>query len=230
MTGPRAATLAGGLDLLERSLHYTRSALAEVGPGDLRRPTPCAGWSLGDLLAHMEDSLDTFTEAATGRVDLAPATTGLVPGPRVDRLQAKACALLGAWRLSARDDRSACSGAGLDGPGGATVGGLALGAGLLVAMAALEVTVHGWDVGWSLSPARPVPEPLAESLLEVAHVLVGPEDRVTRFAAPVAVPVGAPASARLVGFLGRAPDHQPPSGGRLGKIPAERPSRVPRDS
>jgi uncharacterized protein (TIGR03086 family) len=46
------------MDSHRRELHRTALDLASeyvmaVGPPDLDRPTPCAGWTLGDLLAHM---------------------------------------------------------------------------------------------------------------------------------------------------------------------------------
>ena len=50
-------TLGGSVGLLDRAIAYTCGQLASVEPGMLGRPTPCAGWSLGDLLAHMEDAL-----------------------------------------------------------------------------------------------------------------------------------------------------------------------------
>jgi uncharacterized protein (TIGR03086 family) len=55
-----------------RSLH--RRALAEAGSfvgrvstGDLGRPTPCAGWDLGQLLAHVVGQNLGFTAAVTDR-------------------------------------------------------------------------------------------------------------------------------------------------------------------
>ena len=86
--------LTGAVELLDRALGYTRVVLAGVPGADLDRRTPCRDWNLGQLLAHMDDALDAFTEAAGGAVDV-PAR-GWSP-LRVDRLQEKACALLGAW-------------------------------------------------------------------------------------------------------------------------------------
>ena len=59
---------ARAVELLERALGYTRVVLADVAEPMLGRPTPCAGWTLGELLRHMEDALDAFAEAAAGRV------------------------------------------------------------------------------------------------------------------------------------------------------------------
>ena len=81
-----SGALDGAVELLDRSLAYTRVALADVRPELIGRPTPCAGWDLGRLLAHMEDALDAFTEAAAGRVEVAP----LPPlESRVDALREK---------------------------------------------------------------------------------------------------------------------------------------------
>jgi uncharacterized protein (TIGR03086 family) len=40
--------------------------VALVNDVDLTRPTPCAGWTLGDLLAHMTVQHDGFAAAAAG--------------------------------------------------------------------------------------------------------------------------------------------------------------------
>src|SRR4029078_11359198 len=106
--------------------------LAAVRPDQLERPTPCAGWTLGHLLAHMEDALDAFTEAAAGRVEgerVPPTTT------RVDARREKACALLGAW-MAARPASERVE-----------VGDLGLDAPLLVATAARAHTAPASVVG-----------------------------------------------------------------------------------
>ena len=87
--------LDDAVELMERSLAYTRVALADVDDAALGRPTPCSAWTLDALLDHMGDALDAFTEAAVGWVDVRrPA-----PSPnRIAALQDRACALLGAGR------------------------------------------------------------------------------------------------------------------------------------
>lgn len=177
----------GSAELLERALGYTRVRLAGVRPELLARPTPCDRWDLAGLLAHMEDSLDAFLEAAGGSVALTP-----VPAPhptRVGALSEKACALLGAWTHGP--------------PATVTVGSRPLGSALLGATAALEITVHGWDVGVATGHPAPIPADLAAILLEVAHAVVTDADRGSRFAAPVPAPPGAPYDVRLLAFLGR---------------------------
>lgn len=178
--------LGDAVELLDRSLAYTSVALAEVHEADLDRPTPCSRWSLGSLLHHMDDALDAFLEAAHGVVAVrAPA-----PAPdRVGTLREKACALLGAWVRVAPDE--------------VRVGDAALASRVLVTAAALEITVHGWDVGQATGRPRRVPEELARGLLVAARGLVDPEDRGIRFGPERPVPGDAPADVRLLAFLGR---------------------------
>lgn len=178
--------LTGAVELLERSLGYTRVQLAAVTDDDLDRPTPCADWDLAALLAHMEDALDAFTEAAGGTLQ---RSQGAAAAPRVDRIRDKACALLGVWSSPP--------------PPGVDVAGHAVTTELLLATASLEITVHGWDVGRSLGHDHRIPDPLAEHLLGLAGVLVHPSDRVVRFGAPTGAPENAPAGDRLLAWLGR---------------------------
>jgi len=173
------------VELMERSLAYTRVVLADVDDAVLGRPTPCSAWTLDALLDHMGDALDAFTEAAAGWVDVRRAA----PAPdRVAALQDRACALLGAWAQAV--------------PEAVTVGDRAVPASLVVATAALEITVHGWDVGQATGRGTPIPSRLAHDLLPVARTVVTSADRGVRFAAerPAA---GSAHDARLLAFLGR---------------------------
>lgn len=177
--------LAEAVELLDRSLAYTRVALAAVTDDRLDGATPCTGWDLARLLAHMEDSLDAFGEGATGTVRLTTTMPAVV---RVGALQRKACALLGAWSAAV--------------PASISVAEQRLDTAVLALTAALEITVHGWDVAQAVGIDHPVPEALAESLLPVALALVAAADRGSRFAEPVRPPT-ASASALLLGHLGR---------------------------
>jgi uncharacterized protein (TIGR03086 family) len=184
--------LEGAVELLDRSLAYTRVMLADVRPDILDRPTPCAGWTLGHLLAHMEDALDAFTEAASGQVQVDPIPP---TSTRVETLREKACALLGAWTAARPVSEDV------------EIGGLGLDAPLLVATAALEITVHGWDVGQATGRATRIPAELAEGLLAIAEHVIDPLDRGPRFGSPrPAEPEAAP-DVRLLSWTGRAPAH-----------------------
>lgn len=177
--------LAGAVLLLEASVAYTAEALGLAEDADPRSPTPCTDWLLADLLEHMDDALDTFVEAAAGRLRPLPAPGG----PRLESIRAKGCGLLETWRTGAPDVVRL---------GDQTVPGA-----LVAGTAALEITVHGWDLFASLEVDRPVPGHLARALLPVARLVVGPRDRGRRFAPPRRVPADASEGQRLLAFLGR---------------------------
>jgi len=179
-----------GVELLERALAYTRGALATVTPDDLCNPTPCDLWRLGDLLAHMEDSLDAFAEGAAGAVGLRSDAPTPLPA-RLAALQTKACGLLGAW-TSARTSV-------------VDVGGRPVPVATISRVAALEIAVHGWDVGRTTGRGAPLPEDFATELLPIATIVANAPDARERFAPPVALPpgAGATASTRLLSLLGR---------------------------
>ncbi len=156
------------LDLLERALAWTGGVLRAVPDDPEDIPTPCRGWDLERLLGHLEDALDAFTEAATGRVRVgAPGAGDAAPG-RAARLERKACGLVAAWRRG--------------GPVDVRLGEEALAAEVLVPAAALEVAVHGWDVAWAVAgsaggdasrcPAPRLDARLARDLAPAAGLLV----------------------------------------------------------
>jgi uncharacterized protein (TIGR03086 family) len=188
VTGERAALL-DGVGLLERAIGYTLGALGPVTRAALSAPTPCAAWTLRDLLAHLDESLLALHEATTGQVALAPA--GCAAADPVAAVRERAGCLLGAWARTTRTTT--------------TVGDEDLTTAVVAAAGAFEVAVHGWDVAQSAGDGRPLPAGLAEEMLALSPFLVAAADRPVRFAEPVAVRAGAPAGDRLLAFLGRRP-------------------------
>jgi uncharacterized protein (TIGR03086 family) len=177
--------------LLDSAVAYTHAALQPARRSPLELATPCAGWALGHLLLHMEDSLEAITEAAEiGIVTVVDNPRRLDADRIVDRLLQRACALRGAWaeRLTSAP---------------VAVGDLLLGRDTLVLVGALEIAVHGWDVAEATGWPSPLPEDLAVDLLEVAQAVVPPADRGHRFGPARVVPPTASAGTRLLAHLGR---------------------------
>jgi uncharacterized protein (TIGR03086 family) len=174
-----------GAELLSSAIDY---ALAGAGLGTaefLARPTPCPEWDLGTLLGHLGDSVEAFTAAIGGSVDGAgPA------GDPAGRLRGSAGGLLMAVRACGQR---------------VVIGGRQLTANIVVATAAIEITVHGWDIGVACGAHRPVPVGLATVLLPIAPLLVTPGSRPGLFADPVRLPGSAGPGDQLVAFLGRRP-------------------------
>jgi uncharacterized protein (TIGR03086 family) len=182
------AALDRSIELLDRALGYTRAILTRVDEraATLVLPTPCHRWNLGQLLAHMEDALDAFSEGAAGTVSLDPQIPAVV---RIAALRRKACDLLGVWSSER--------------PAEVRIGDQSAPTAVVAAAAALEITVHGWDVGQAIGQPTPIPEELATRLLPVADAMVPPDGRDSLFAPVVAVPAASSAETHLLAYLGR---------------------------
>ncbi|MGO4342239.1 maleylpyruvate isomerase N-terminal domain-containing protein [Pedococcus sp. 2YAF34] len=191
MTLPGApATVPRTIELLDRAVGYARICLARVGEADLDRPTPCAQWSLRDLLVHMDDSLAALGEAAGAtRLSLVPVAGDGEAAELLGRVRQRACSLVAQW-VPAQD-------------GPVALGQAWLAREVLGGVGALEITLHGWDVGRSVGADLPIPAVLALDLWPWARDHITDADRPARFGEPPAVSWSASPPAHLLARAGR---------------------------
>jgi uncharacterized protein (TIGR03086 family) len=148
-------------------LHAAALALADVQVSELRtadldRPTPCADWSLGDLLAHMIGQHHGFARAA--RELTAPAEAY-----RPVSFDAAT------WAHSVRELLDAFAGADLNGNAVAIeLAPAPLPISQLVAAQLLDTVVHTWDIAESVGVGFTPPE---DVLAATASIAAGIPDR-----------------------------------------------------
>ncbi|MEN3270193.1 TIGR03086 family metal-binding protein [Pseudonocardia sp.] len=176
--------------LLQGSLAYALDVVGSLAPGWLDDPTPCPGWDIRALVAHLTDSVTVLSGAPTS----CPATAD--PDDPVPAFTEAVCLLL--TQLPRRASRAA----GASGHPKSTIE-------LATAVGAVEVAVHGWDVARACGCTRPLPGVIAADLLALAPTLVPAETRPGLFGAPVPVLPGAAPGDRLVAFTGRRPAWEP---------------------
>lgn len=179
-------------DLLRESVNYACRTVRAVTAQELSHPTPCREWDLRALLNHLNDSLLTLSTARrTGRVGPAPSPPAGgeddAPLATFDRNSR----LLLAHGLRRRARR------------GVLVVDLPLADHLLVAAGAIEISVHGWDVGQAAGRPDALPEGLATELLAIAPLVVDDACRSPHFGPVVAVPPASGPATRLLAYLGR---------------------------
>lgn len=179
-------------------------AVNAVTREDLGRPTPCAGWTLSVLLAHMTVQHHGFAAAARGGTDLGvwdPATVA----------DAVASDPAGTYAAAADDVLSAFTADGVlettfalpeFGPGAAFPGSMAIG------FHFVDYVVHGWDVARSIGAAfEPSPDVIA-AVLPIAFAVPDGEFR-NEEGSPFgrAITTGSEANEldRLLAHLGRSP-------------------------
>lgn len=189
--GDTTAVLTRRSALLERAVGYARRVIGQVRPGDLARPTPCAGWDLLALMRHFNESVVTLREAVEhGCVFPGPAPHEGLDDNVLSTFDQQTGLLLASWDEQG-DDRAIAVGRD-------PVSGV-----VLANAGAVEVAVHAWDVAQACGlPAR-IPAGLAGELLEVARWVV-PSPRSPQFGPEVAAR-GTDAGELLVAFLGRRP-------------------------
>jgi uncharacterized protein (TIGR03086 family) len=175
------------LERYDAAVSDFRRRLEPLAPSDFARPSPCEGWTAGELVDHTIGAV-TLVAGLVG--DRAPADTAGSFTERYDR--------------ATRDLRAKVADAVL----GATVvespfGTLALKQ-LVSSIVVHDVLVHTWD----LARATGGDERLDEELVGHTYEHMSPLDDVLRehgFAKKVDAPDGADAQTRLLCFLGRRP-------------------------
>ncbi|SHN21563.1 TIGR03086 family metal-binding protein [Actinacidiphila paucisporea] len=160
---------------------------------DLARDTPCAGWDLADLLAHMTAQHHGFAAAARGSGgDLA----AWAPAPAADPIAAYA---------AAADDVIAAFADVTDGGRPFALPEFATDRGFPAAQAIgfhfLDYVVHAWDVATALGVPFTPDADLLDAALPLA-LAVPPT--TTAFAPPLPTPPAADPLARILTKLGRA--------------------------
>ncbi len=146
----------------------------EVRLEDLHRPTPCAGWNLIDLLAHMTVQHRGFTAAARGSGDdpeyWRPET--VLASVTADPAGSYAAAAHDVLEAFAADGVSDAEFALPDfGPGVRLPGVMAMG------FHFVDYAVHGWDVAASLGVGYELPADVVSAVLPLAMAVPDGEFR-----------------------------------------------------
>jgi uncharacterized protein (TIGR03086 family) len=185
------------LDLDRKAVTLSIDLLAPVTAEDLSRPTPCAGWDLADLIAHMTAQHRGFAAAAAGHGADPQAWR---PVPADDPVAG--------YRTAAADVLTAF----------ATAEGTlftmpeitprTIPARMAVGFHLVDYVVHGWDVAVARGvPFDPAPE-LVAATLPIALAVPDDDQRLSPgapFRPAVPVTEAATSLERLLGALGRDP-------------------------
>jgi uncharacterized protein (TIGR03086 family) len=180
------------LDRLAAALTTTGTLVAGVPATRWNDPTPCPGWDVRTLTNHLVGGLRIFAAQLTGRDAGGEHEDDWLGDAPAAAYADAAAAVLAAWRSSGAMDRT------LDislGPVPAPLGAI---------IELTEVVVHGLDLAVATGQTERVDEEQAAALHRLMLGMGFDAFRVPGVFGPaVEVPTDAPASARLLGFLGR---------------------------
>jgi uncharacterized protein (TIGR03086 family) len=185
--------------LLRRARDSTGTVLAAVRPADVGRPTPCASWTVRDVINHIHGSAAFYAELAedgqvAGRDEEDPDFTA---GDFYGTFSRHADRLVAAFNAPGAMERT------MKMPIGAVPGSVC------VWMAAGDIFTHGWDLAKATGQPTDLEPELAEALLARARQILpdsmrGPDGQAP-FGPRVELADSAPPADRLAAFQGRHP-------------------------
>lgn len=181
------------------------AALAQVAPliddlatSDLDRPTPCAGWSVRDLLSHLVAVGDRIVHIAGGGkpFEVPSVVQGIPDADWPDAWRSRVAPIEQALADDALLTREWVHPAG-------TMPGFRA-----IAIYASELAVHAWDLARALGRDAELDQDVAAAVVGpiTAALPAEPRGGVVPFGAVVPVADDAPPYARLVGWVGRDPE------------------------
>lgn len=182
---------------LERALYQAHNVLSGVSPSQFSDSTPCAKWTVKELMNHMVGGALMFGAVTRGdNLPGVPKTTDVTGGDLVSSFDAARQSLLAAWEEPGVEDRE------MNFPF-ATVS-----AEMAARVELMEVLTHTWDLAHATGQDALLDDSLAENVLDFAGALVPDASRSAQgepFGFVVNEPDSAPPYARLAGLMGRQP-------------------------
>ena len=195
------------LHVLDLAQARAAALIAELGPGDWERPTPCTEWSVRDVVNKMTASTQLF--AAFGRRERPDPAPDLI-----DPAEILGDDPLATYLDAAIDCRAAWRADGaLEGTAPSTVGEFP--AVPVLNARIFDTTILTWDVATACSLDHRIDDVQAAYVLRVAKALV-PTVRAAspeRYREPEALDDTRPLVEQMVAATGREPNWQPSDGG-----------------
>ena len=192
-------------DTMAQSVDVAVAAIRGAHPARFDDPSPCAEYTVGQVVSHLAFGL-LLAEYAALRKDWEEGWSGNDRAPYLvdvpESQWAEKAAAQGEATKRAWADPAAWEGE-------ASFGGGAMPAAAIGSMMTAEFVVHGWDVAAATGQRVEVGDPLGETVLEGVNANAPMGRDGGWFAPEVAVPAGSSALDRALAASGRDPAWTP---------------------
>jgi uncharacterized protein (TIGR03086 family) len=176
-------------EALSRAVDVTDQIVRHIKPDQMANETPCPEWDVRSLINHLIGQLGSLEGKLTGSDSERSAPPGALPSRDLagDDPSAAFSDVARATESAAAED------------GALERAGMALGA------ITADVVVHGWDLARATGQDAAFDDQVSDHLLRFVRQGITDQNRSPMFGPEVQVPADAPATERLVAFLGRRP-------------------------
>jgi uncharacterized protein (TIGR03086 family) len=176
------------IELLKECQATAHDVLQGVLPQQMKAPSPCSEWSVGQVVDHLIEAQTHFVQMAGGE----PSSVE-IHGSSLDRFDAAAAEVLAFVSEAGFGARAVKL------PFGEFTGEQ------FVDLVSLETLVHAWDVASATSTDTDLAPNAATHLLEVATKMMGgsPRPAGSNFAAEQIAPPTSTSADHLAAYLGR---------------------------
>jgi uncharacterized protein (TIGR03086 family) len=188
-------------ELDRRALEITKSIVDRVSVGQLGLPTPCAAWTLGQLLAHMVGQHYGFAAAAGGETsDITVWADRPVGADPAGAFAAAAAVVTEAFAVDGVLERELWL--------PEVRGGQSFPAPQAISFHFVDYVVHGWDVAATLGVRAHFDDDILDAALAIAEKVPDGENRREEdaaFAPGLGLAAGSSTLDRILLLLGRSP-------------------------
>jgi uncharacterized protein (TIGR03086 family) len=185
---PTADVPSDEIDSADASLAVLQRVLAQLGPDDTAKQTPCREFDVAGLTDHLMNSITVIGSAAGAQLPERNPDA-----PIQQQVMTAARPAMDAWRQR-----------GLDGV--VSTGQGEAPAKTMAGILSIEFLVHAWDYAAATGHQVEAPEGLSNYVLGLCHGIITPEGRARAgFDDPIDMPARAAAFDRLLAYTGRSP-------------------------
>jgi uncharacterized protein (TIGR03086 family) len=186
------------LNTMQQACASTERIVENVTPDHYDRATPCSEWNVRALLNHLLSVLVLGEALFTDSQPAADVGPGMVPD--ADLIGDD---LLKSYRVGVERLLAAATGDAITRTHATPLGDMS--GPVLAGSIALDVAVHGWDLATATGQDPTLDPDLADRVLGFARQAITDETRAPRIGPELPVAGDAPATDRLVAYLGRRP-------------------------
>jgi uncharacterized protein (TIGR03086 family) len=187
------------IDTMTRVIEETRRVVDGIDESQLANPSPCAEWTVRDVLNHVTAGAKMFTISVRDGSIPDAQLGALMTGDNVG------ADFKGSFGVAANEAEAAFAEPGvLDKVVKLPFGEMPAGVALNIAI--FDLTTHAWDLAKATGQSTELDPEVLQAALGAARAMLSDDLRATgRFGPEVPVSAGAPLQDQLAGLTGRTP-------------------------